>query len=367
VGAPLRSGLLATLSLLCAVPQAQGARIVDYQAHLGPRFEKRTRKSTRFIIVHSTECRLRSALRTLSRGKARHGRFISQGGHANYLVGRDGTIYRILDPRYRADHAGVSMWKGVQDLSDHSLGIELEGFHDQPFSAQQYRSLKWLLDVLRRRYRIASRDVLEHCRVAYTKPNRFYARNWRGRKRDPGIDNFDRRRAGLNEEYAYDPDVVAGRLGGDRSRVRPAAASAPRAGGSVSKATRVAQIGPGHTAWSIAGPRHRQASTLYVFPDGKTRRGDEIRDWSGLPAGTAVYLDVPARSVEILSAERTAWRIAGGDFDAATTLYAFPDGTSRRGDEIVDWSELPDGTRVHLGVPDGLAASAVARPPRAGG
>lgn len=335
------------------LPAAEAAtpRIIDYQSQLGRHFVRRPRVDTRFIIVHSTESRLTSALRTLSRGRVRRGRYVTDGGHANYLVARSGTIYRILDPRFRADHAGVSMWNGLENLSDHSLAVELEGYHDQPFTEAQYRSLGWLLRVLRKRFGVASRDVLEHCRVAYTRPNRYYKRSWRGRKLDPGIDNFDRQRAGLDDEYPVDPDVVAGRLGGEARLVRAGRPSveARRAG---APSIRIRAIAAGRTAWSVAGPAHDAATTLYVFPDGSARRGDAIRDWSALPEGTEVYLDFPASPAGTLFGAATAWRIAGPDYDDVTTLYAFPDGHALRGDEIPDWSALPRGTQVYLGVPD---------------
>ena len=231
---------------------------------------------------------------------------------------------------------------------------ELEGYHDVAFTANQYQSLRWLLRVLRRRYQIGSRDVLEHCRVAYTKPNRFFSRDWRGRKRDPGIDNFDRRRAGLTQEYGHDPDVVAGRLGGDRALARTVSpvttARARRATGSARTCAGVIQRG--RSAWSLAGTRHASSSTLYVFPDGRTRRGDQIVHWSALPRGTKVCLDATERPDHLLSPARTAWRIAGGDHDSPTTVYTFPDGATRRGDEITNWSNIPAGTRVRLGVPE---------------
>lgn len=304
--------------------------------------------------MHSTESRLASALRTLARGRVRRGRYVTRGGHAHYLVARNGTLYRILDPRYRADHAGISMWNGIQSLSDHSLGVELEGFHDVPFTSRQYHALRWLLGVLRARFGIASRDVLEHWRVAYTPPNRFYSRAWRGRKRDPGTDNFDRVRAGLDDEYAFDPDVVAGRLGGDPGLRRAQARPAPEAPAVAALRTtlQAAVVGRGGTAWSLVGARYRAPTTLYVFPNGVARRGNQVRNWKALPAGTEVYLDFPARPAGEITARATAWGTAGGDYDAATTLYSFPDGRALRGDEIDDWSGLPAGTKVYLDVPD---------------
>jgi N-acetylmuramoyl-L-alanine amidase len=348
----LKQGLLGLAVVLAPVVSEAAPLIVGYQRHLNPRFVKRLRAETRFIIVHSTESRLASALRTLSRGRVRRGRYVTRGGHAHYLVARNGTIYRLLDPRYWADHAGTSMWDGRENLSDVSLGVELEGFHDQPFTAEQYRSLRWLLGVLRRRFQIESRDVLEHCRVAYTPPNRYYSRPWRGRKRDPGLANFERYRAGLDDEYALDPDVVAGRLGGERAVQRGPKAVWAASSTTAARRTTAAILTPERTAWSIAGPRYRAPDTLYLFPDGRALRGHQIPEWDDLPRGTEVYLDVPEGASGVVTAERTAWSIACADYDAATTLYLFPDGTARRGDEIVDWSNLPDGTRVHRDVPE---------------
>jgi N-acetylmuramoyl-L-alanine amidase len=348
----LRQGLLGLAVALAPVAGHAAPRVVDYQSHLNPRFGKRLRRETRFIIVHSTEARLESALRTLSRGRVRRGRYVTRGGHAHYLVSRDGTVYRLLDPRYWADHAGISMWNGREGLSDVSIGVELEGFHDEPFTAEQYHSLRWLLGVLRRRFHVESRDVLEHCRVAYTPPNRFYSRPWRGRKLDPGLANFDRHRAGLDDEYVLDPDVVAGRLGGERALRRGPTAAWAAHTTTAARRTTAAVLTPGRTAWSIAGSRYSAPDTLYLFPDGKALRGDRIPGWDDLPRGTEIYLDVPEEGSGVLTSEQTAWRIAGGDYDAATTLYLFPDGTARRGDEITDWSSLPDNTRVYRAVPE---------------
>jgi hypothetical protein len=112
---------IAGIALMATLLLPQGAlaiKSIDYQRRLNPKFVKRVRPETRFIIVHSTESRLPSALRTLSRGKVRRGRYVTRGGHAHYLIARSGAIYRILDPKYWANHAGVSMWNGTAGLSD---------------------------------------------------------------------------------------------------------------------------------------------------------------------------------------------------------------------------------------------------------
>ena len=380
-------------------------KIIDYQKKLNPRFAKRSRKSTRFIIIHSTEGSLPSSLRTLSRGKVRRRRYISRGGHAHYLVAKNGTVYRILDPKYRANHAGVSMWNGLDRLSDHSLGIELEGYHNVPFTDRQYRSLKELLRILQKRFRVKDRDVLEHYRIAYSRPNRFHKKRLRGRKRDPGADNFDRRRAGLTDAYPQDPDVVAGRIGPDPDGVQLARKSQPKApvaaarkpkkgegNGSRATAARNPEKGQDNgslattarnspkrqdnenlippavdssrkntitarrTAWKIAGRQYKAATTLYRFPDGRSLRGHEIQDWSDIPSGTAVELGVEENKVvsvdraevllPVVGGAMSPWKIANVLHNSSFTYYLYPGGKILAGHRIERFADVPSGTRV---------------------
>ena len=323
-------------------------KIIDYQKKLNPRFAKRARKSTRFIIIHSTEGSLPSSLRTLSRGKVRRRRYISRGGHAHYLIAKKGTVYRILDPKYRANHAGVSMWNGLTRLSDHSLGIELEGYHNVPFTDRQYRSLKELLRILQKRFRVKDRDVLEHYRIAYSRPNRFHRKKLRGRKKDPGADNFDRRRAGLTDEYPHDPDVVAGRVGPDPDGIQVARKSRAKASTTARKDDKREANGGLAAAVRNPGQRVGNGSLATTAPNSRKRQ-DNGRLIS--PAAK------PSRK-NTITARRTAWKIAGRQYKAATTLYRFPDGRSLRGHEIRDWSDIPSGTVVELGVEEDKVVSA---------
>lgn len=380
---------LTTALLGFLVTDLAALKIIDYQKKLNPRFAKRSRKSTRHIIIHSTEGSLPSSLRTLSRGKVRRRRYVSRGGHAHYLIAKNGTVYRILDPKYRANHAGVSMWNGLDRLSDHSLGIELEGYHNVPFTNRQYRSLKELLRILQKRFRVKDRDVLEHYRVAYSRPNRFHNRRLRGRKKDPGADNFDRRRAGLTDAYPRDPDVVAGRIGPNPDAIHLARKSQPKApvaaarkpkrredNGSLAKTARNSQkrqengrlksppadpsrkntITARRTAWKIAGRQYKAATTLYRFPDGRLLRGHEIRDWSDIPAGTVVELGVEEDKVvgvdraevllPVVGEEMSPWNIANVLHNSSFTFYLYPSGKILAGHRIERFSDVPPGTKV---------------------
>ena len=362
---PKAVGLI-VIAVLALSPAALAIKTIDYQRRLNPQFTKRVRSETRFIILHSTESRLPSALRSLSRGKARRGRYLTRGGHAHYLVARNGAIYKILDPKYWANHAGVSMWNGLQGLSDYSIGIELEGYHNLPFSDAQYSSLRSLLNELQEKYEIEDRNVLEHYRVAYAEPNRYHQSKRRGRKLDPGIDNFDRARAGLADEYRGDPDVIAGRIVGSPELMR-ASGHLPSAGeneeeedSSEQTVDRESmQISSSRTAWKIAGVRYNAPTTIYRFPDGRSYSGQKIKDWSDIPPGTRVELGVSlpaerkvisATRVEVIlpqvSAADSPWRIANALYNSSLTFYILPDGKVQSGDTVKKMESVPFGTKV---------------------
>jgi N-acetylmuramoyl-L-alanine amidase len=354
----LLTSLLSTHPDLCAVT------VVDYQHRLGPRFQKKVREETRFIIIHSTEGSLPSALLTLSRGKIVHGRYMTRGGHAHYLIAKDGTIYRLLDPTYWANHAGVSMWNGLENLSDYSVGVELEGYHDVPFKAQQYQSLKWLLAVLKKRYGIMDRDVLEHYRIAYSLPNQFHPNSCRGRKSDPGISNFNRLKAGLTAEYLEDPDVIAGRVLGTVTLTQVGWHDKIQTldedeGQDTVTSVKPAVISFHQTAWKIAGNQYKASSTLYRFPDGTFRPGDQIEDWADIPLGTEVRLGmtepreakvVNGSLAEVVIPEVTPmtspWKIANVLSHSSFTFYIYPDNSVHSGNTLSDMVALPTGTKV---------------------
>jgi len=327
-------------TLLAPMPAlAATGIIIDYQDKLPRRFHKVRRHSTQLIIVHSTESGLSSALRT-----------ISKRGLTNYLVARDGRIYRMLNHPYRANHAGLSMWDGRTSLSNCSVGVELVGYSDRPFTDTQYRSLRGLLEELQRIYRIPDERVLEHYRVAYGSANPWIKRPHRGRKRDPGVSNFSRVLAGLtNPEPQIDPDVAAGRLLADPEVL--VAQAAWRRTGQPQRATGspVRAIGPTQTAWDVAGKQYNHPTTIYTFPDGRRLRGDQIRNWSRMPAGTRVTIGqaAPTRT-HVVTTSRTPWQIAGDAYNSSHTRYTFPNGRTLRGDQIKDWSRIPPGTKVVL-------------------
>ena len=104
-----------------------------------------------------------------------HPSFASLAGlkvSAHFLIRRDGRLLQFVPCAKRAWHAGESSWKGRSRCNDFSIGIELEGTGEAPYTASQYRRLAALTRALQARYPIA--DIVGHSDIAP------------GRKADPG-------------------------------------------------------------------------------------------------------------------------------------------------------------------------------------
>jgi hypothetical protein len=328
--------------------------IVDFRSRLNPRFKRVKRKNTKYIVVHTSELGLETTLRVVSEGKRfRNGRCTS-GGHTHYVIARNGSTYRILDKNYVADHAGLSMWNGEEDLSNISIGIELVGYHYAPISEEQYKSVGILIDILQGAYNLDDRAVLTHSQVAYGKPNRWFRKNHRGRKRCAR--NFVRAKAELGPTWTYDPDVSAGRLIADAQLADVFYSQAKF----DSQADEANIISISNTAWVIAGEDFDSATTVYKFPNGRLYTGDQIEKkigWNRIPAETVVLLNQES-SVELLKDDgpvktisdgTTAWSLAGKSYNQKTTIYFLPSGRIKPGSMISDWDDLPAKTRLIIG------------------
>lgn len=91
---------------------------------------------------------------------------------AHFLIRRDGELIQFVACSQRAWHAGKSIWRGLENCNNFSIGIELEGCDELPFEDAQYLSLNQLLAEIRRRFPIEA--VVAHSDIAP------------GRKTDPG-------------------------------------------------------------------------------------------------------------------------------------------------------------------------------------
>ena len=91
---------------------------------------------------------------------------------AHFFIRRDGELIQCVPCAMRAWHAGASSWNGHEGCNDSSIGIELEGSDNTPYSAAQYATLSDLTRALFQRY--GALDIVGHSDIAP------------GRKTDPG-------------------------------------------------------------------------------------------------------------------------------------------------------------------------------------
>ncbi len=143
---------------------------------------RKKNKIVKYIVIHYTGMKcLKLAYKKLSEK--------SSNVSAHFLISRQGTIYNLLCPKYKAWHAGKSKWKENTNINDYSIGIELENrgheFGYQNYSKKQYSSLKKLISFLKKNFLILDKDIIFHSDIA---PNR---------KKDPG-EKFYTQRIGIN-------------------------------------------------------------------------------------------------------------------------------------------------------------------------
>jgi hypothetical protein len=326
--------------------------------------EREIRKETSMIVLHTTEAPSRSALRKLS-----------DLGECHFCIDEAGKVYRVIDHRREAFHAGRSMWNGRSNVDDFSVGIEVCGYHNKPLGAEQIRALAALVGELKHIYKVPDQNVLAHSHVAYGAPNKWQPRSHRGRKRCGMMFALPSLRAQLNLKArpAVDPDVKARRLVVADAylaqvlygavQTRQVVASAAKSDSSV--------IGKDRGAWDIARDAYDDPTTLYVFPDGTRKRGNQIGNFKLLPSGTKVTVNAPAdnraETYQVVGVNGRAQDIAGDEVLAVSTLYVYPDGRYVRGSQLTAAAvlKLPYGTKVLLGysvggpISAGLPATAI--------
>ena len=340
-------------TVACLLAGLTLAAVTFSNAHRSPRnAERAVRKTTTHIILHTTEAPFKSAVQKLS-----------ANGECHYLVNTDGTVYRVIDHRRVAFHAGRSVWNGKYNVDDFSVGIEVVANHDKAPSAKQLLALSGLVKELQAIYKLTDDAVLCHAHVAYGAPNRWQKRNHRGRKRCGMLFSTwsIRQQLGLTKKPASDPDIKAGRLvSGDPELLALLYAPSPKTEATQVTAyiqTQTPVITAKRSAWDIARDQYNQPTTLYTFPNGTQKRGDQITNWGAIPAGTRVTLsdtaqENPVEPVKTLGQNTTsAAATARDETHSPSTFYILPAGSVFNGAELTPErvAALPHATRILVG------------------
>lgn len=86
---------------------------------------------------------------------------------AHCFVSRDGRVTQFVSFAERAWHAGESSFQGQSNCNDYSIGIELEGLDDSPYTDQQYQALMVVSKLIIKHFpAITSDRIVGHSDIA---------------------------------------------------------------------------------------------------------------------------------------------------------------------------------------------------------
>ncbi|MES2761079.1 MAG: N-acetylmuramoyl-L-alanine amidase [Bacteroidota bacterium] len=91
--------------------------------------------------------------------------FSTYGVSAHYVIGRDGTVYQLVDEKDNSYHAGKSsLPDGTTNVNSCSIGIEIMTSYTESPTEKQVESLLTLINGIKKRYAI--KYVLRHSDIA---------------------------------------------------------------------------------------------------------------------------------------------------------------------------------------------------------
>lgn len=114
------------------------------------------------IIIHSSYNALGGDPYNLEKLLAEYKQY---GVAPHYLIDREGKIYKLVEEKNIAYHAGESQVPdGRTDVNNFSVGVEIMNTEESKFTDEQYAALNNLLRYLRSKYKI--KYVLGHNQIA---------------------------------------------------------------------------------------------------------------------------------------------------------------------------------------------------------
>lgn len=138
-------------------------------------FSKASGRSIDTVVIHSTYNATGGDLFSVSKIIDI---YKSYGVSPHYLVARDGTVYRMVDEKNIAYHAGDSkMPDGRSNVNAFSIGIEVIGKDDGSPSDAQYDALKKLIADIKTRHDI--NHILGHSDIAPGRKSDPWGFSWK--------------------------------------------------------------------------------------------------------------------------------------------------------------------------------------------
>ena len=137
-------------------------------SNFSPNYSKelRLKSQIKFVIFHYTG--MQSEIESINRLK--NPKFSVS---CHYLINKKGLIIQMVSDKKIAWHAGQSKWKNYNNLNSHSIGIELTNkgheFGYENYPNTQIKSLIYLCQKLKKKYKIKSENFLGHSDIAPTR------------------------------------------------------------------------------------------------------------------------------------------------------------------------------------------------------
>ena len=135
-----------------------------------PNFNPKKRKTSqiKFLIFHYTGMKKESnAIKKLTNSKSK----VS----CHYFIKNNGETLVMVPDLYVAWHAGKSQWKNYRLLNKNSIGVEINNpgheFNYKKFSKKQVQSIIKLSEILIKKYKIKSKNILGHSDIAPERKN----------------------------------------------------------------------------------------------------------------------------------------------------------------------------------------------------
>ena len=135
-----------------------------------PNFNPKKRKTSqiKFLIFHYTGMKKESnAIKKLTNSKSKLS--------CHYFIKNNGETLVMVPDLYVAWHAGKSQWKNYRLLNKNSIGVEINNpGHEsnyKKFSKKQVQSIITLSEILIKKYKIKSKNILGHSDIAPERKN----------------------------------------------------------------------------------------------------------------------------------------------------------------------------------------------------
>ena len=130
-----------------------------------PNFDKsiRSKNSIKIIVIHYTGMQSeRASIMRLCNSKSK----VS----CHFLINQKGKVYRLVQDKRVAWHAGKSCWGNYKNLNKNSIGIELVNkghrFGYSNFKKKQLLSLIKICKTLIKKYKISKKNIVGHSDVS---------------------------------------------------------------------------------------------------------------------------------------------------------------------------------------------------------